>query len=821
MNSPRHSLRLRPTCAAALTVILGSVLILPFAAWAQGLGSLVVNMTAPSSGTAVRGTITVSADVTSIGQLTVVGVQFKLDGANLGAEDRTAPYSIPWNTTSASNASHTLTAVARDLIGAQYSSGPVTVTVDNIRPGVTINQAAGQADPTAASPINFRVTFSESVSGFTPADVTIGGTAAGTKSVTVSGGPRAYSVGVSGMTSGTVTATIAAGVALDAVGNGNTASSSTDNTVTFDVIGPTVTIDQAAGQLDPTDRSPINFTVIFSEPVTDFTATDVTVTGTAGGTKTVAVTGGPTTYSVAVSGITDGTVIATIGAGAARDAGGTGNAASTSTDNQVRFDATAPTAAIISPADGATVSGAVAVTASASDNTGVVGVQFKLDGANLGEEDHTAPYEVSWDTTSSSNGLHTLTAVARDAVGLQYVSSPVQVSVANGPPTETRFEETDLAATYNPGWNHRSVGRPFSGGTAAVSPKTDGRATFTFTGTSIKWIGFRGPQTGIALVFIDGSFVGQIDTYSPVEEVKAVIYSAEGLQHGRHQLRIEATGLRNPASWDSIVVVDAFDVAPASALPTFTSGRRSEETAASVSYTADWTQGNRTTAWSGATAAGSTTAGAQATFVFTGTSVNWIGFRGPSAGIARVFLDGVFKAEVDLYEPFALQAIVFGASDLENTSHTMVIEATGLHNAAASEALVVVDAFDTRARFEESHPAVSYIEDWELTLSRAWSERTAVYTGVAGARATFTFTGTSVRWIGYRGQLGGISRVYLDGNLMAEIDTYSADEEPEPIIYEANGLAGGSHILTIEATGEKNPLSEYPFTAVDAFDVDF
>ena len=69
---------------------------------------------------------------------------------------------------------------------------------------------------------------------------------------------------------GTVTADVAAGVASDAAGNLNFASSSTDNTVTYDHTPPTVTINQAAGQADPTNASPVNFTVVFSEPVTYF-----------------------------------------------------------------------------------------------------------------------------------------------------------------------------------------------------------------------------------------------------------------------------------------------------------------------------------------------------------------------------------------------------------------------------------------------------------------------------------------------------------------------------------------------------------------------
>src|SRR3989441_7477690 len=58
-----------------------------------------VAMTAPTSGATVTGTITVSANASA--NVGVAGVQFQLDGAALGAEDTTAPYSVPWATTTA------------------------------------------------------------------------------------------------------------------------------------------------------------------------------------------------------------------------------------------------------------------------------------------------------------------------------------------------------------------------------------------------------------------------------------------------------------------------------------------------------------------------------------------------------------------------------------------------------------------------------------------------------------------------------------------------------------------------------------------------
>jgi glucose/arabinose dehydrogenase len=91
-------------------------------------------------------------------------------------------------------------------------------------------------------------------------------------------------------------------------------------------------------------------------------------------------------------------------------------------------ETTSPTVQLTAPADGATVSGTVTVTASASDDTGVAGVRFQLDGGNLAAEDTTAPYSASWDTTGAA-GTHTLRAIARDAAGNTTTSAPVTVTV--------------------------------------------------------------------------------------------------------------------------------------------------------------------------------------------------------------------------------------------------------------------------------------------------------------------------------------------------------------------------------------------------------
>ena len=94
-----------------------------------------------------------------------------------------------------------------------------------------------------------------------------------------------------------------------------------------------------------------------------------------------------------------------------------------------------PTVSITYPASGAIVAGILPVYASATDATGVAGVQFKLDGANLGAELIAAPYVISWNTTLSAGGTHVLSAVARDAAGVIGTAAPVSVTVDNVTPS--------------------------------------------------------------------------------------------------------------------------------------------------------------------------------------------------------------------------------------------------------------------------------------------------------------------------------------------------------------------------------------------------
>ena len=87
-------------------------------------------------------------------------------------------------------------------------------------------------------------------------------------------------------------------------------------------------------------------------------------------------------------------------------------------------------------ADRRNVSGTVAVSVNASDNVGVARVDLLVNGV-VKASDTTAPYQLSWNTTTFANGSAQLKAIAYDAAGNSGPSAIVTVNVANAPPTDT------------------------------------------------------------------------------------------------------------------------------------------------------------------------------------------------------------------------------------------------------------------------------------------------------------------------------------------------------------------------------------------------
>ena len=337
--------------------------------------------------------------------------------------------------------------------------------------------------------------------------------------------------------------------------------------------------------------------------------------------------------------------------------------------------------------------------------TGIVRVS--LDGVFLTEVDTYSKTEEIRVTMFTLNGLanarHTLTIEATGRMNAAATGALIVVDAFDVPaPAISRLQETDSDVTYTGSWaqdnpayvlgaglvtgfTQGSSLRAWSAGTATLSTTPGSRATFAFTGTAVTWIGARGNQTGIARVFLDGSLAALVDTYAPTEQIQQAVFTAAGLANTSHTLTIEVTGQQNAASQSALIVVDAFEVT--------SPGMQVQETDPAIAYSSGWIQGNRDKAYNEGTTAESTTPGAQATFTFNGTGVSWIGGRGPQTGIALVYLDGAFVAQIDTYAPTeAPQHTVFTTTGLAAGTHTLTIVVTGLKNVFSVNTWILVDA---------------------------------------------------------------------------------------------------------------------------------
>ncbi|MCC7441858.1 MAG: hypothetical protein IT285_09500 [Bdellovibrionales bacterium] len=292
-----------------------------------------------------------ASDITQTGSAT--GVVWTL--SNTG-DDRNFTLSATGVATSGTLIPSVLASVVSDLAGNGNMSSASTdniVLFDDLAPSVSLEQDGGQLDPESVLPIAFTVAFSEPINPgtFVPADVTQTGTATSVVwSVTNTGDDtvftlRAIAVG----TNGTLIPVLNPGRVSDPAGNGNTVSSSVDGSVTYDTIGPSVTVNQAGGQLDPINTLPIVFTVVFSEPVnpTTFTSADLNNAGTASGITWSFASGDSQIWTISATAISSpGTLILGINSGTVQDPAGNSNAAGTSSDAMVTYDTTAPTVTI-------------------------------------------------------------------------------------------------------------------------------------------------------------------------------------------------------------------------------------------------------------------------------------------------------------------------------------------------------------------------------------------------------------------------------------------------------------------------------------------
>ena len=233
--------------------------------------------------------------------------------------------------------------VAQDAAGNQNEAATAkTVQVDITKPTVSINVPSGEQ----TGEFDVTITFGESVTGFVQSELTF--TTTGTAGATITNwtgqdGDTTYTATVLPTGIGNLVFSVAADVAQDTAGNSNTAA--TQRTVAVnrptDTTRPTVSVSVPSGM----QNGAFDVTITFSESVTGFADTDITLSGTA--TTTATLMGSGTTYTATITPTTDGSVTISVAENVAQDAAGNQNEAATA--KTVQVDITKPTVSINVP----------------------------------------------------------------------------------------------------------------------------------------------------------------------------------------------------------------------------------------------------------------------------------------------------------------------------------------------------------------------------------------------------------------------------------------------------------------------------------------
>jgi hypothetical protein len=296
------------------------------------------------------------------------------------------------------------------------------LVIDTAAPTVVINQKSGQPDPTNQASILFTVNIGENGSNINPstfstADFTLGGTATGTITNMVQVSPGVYEVTVTPTTSGTVILSMNAGVFTDNAGNLNTASTSTDNTVTFDNILP---VAPTVNPLNTNDTTP-------------------TITGTCENGTTISVQVGSQTMNTTCSG---GTYSVTVGAPLpdntynvfVTSTDSAGNQSVDGTSNELVIDTVAPSAPTAPDMTAATDTGSSNTDNNTSDTTpDFTGsctpgetINLFVDGIANGSQlcPGSGTYTIT-PPTPLTNGIHNITTTSTDLAGNQSAASPI------------------------------------------------------------------------------------------------------------------------------------------------------------------------------------------------------------------------------------------------------------------------------------------------------------------------------------------------------------------------------------------------------------
>ncbi len=351
------------------------------------------------------------------------------------------------------------------------------------------------------------------------------------------------------------------------------------------------------------------------------------------------------------------------------------------------------------------------------------------------------------------------------------------------PANWVKLDDRDERLTYSGEWGTYGAGMAY-GGTESFSELPDSEVSLTFTGKRVRYFGYKREDLGIVDILIDGEVVAEVDCYADQTMQNVLLFDSEAIPEGEHTITVRITGNKSPSASGIEAIVDAIEYltdASDTAAPGVPSG-----------LVIDTDLDRIELKWN-----------ANSDIDFAGYTV----YRADIPG-------GEYVA---IAEDIAVNEFVDTDVKVGQSYSYAVTSRDFLGNVSARSA-ELVGSPGKWIKIDDADDRVVYQGEWGTYTQNPSYKNTEHFSEAAGAEASFTFTGSQVRFFGFQRNDLGQAEILIDGKTVYTADCFSDYEAMDKLVYQSEELAHGKHTITVRALGKQNPLSSGNEIIIDAFE---
>lgn len=377
-------------------------------------------------------------------------------------------------------------------------------------------------------------------------------------------------------------------------------------------------------------------------------------------------------------------------------------------------------------------------------------------------------------------------------------------------PSKT-YEDNNLLLKGNWGtW----VDSAHSSNSVIHTNEANASAEISFTGTGFSLKSYTDNFKGQAKIYLDGSYIGLADFYSPYPIYKNTVFQKYDLTYGSHTIKIVNNSSKNKYALDNFITIDSVE--------TYNNYKEAEGVynSSALNRSGSWNVWSNSNHLSGS-ASYSNRIGDSIGLTFKGSKIKIYGYKNNDKGSADLYINGKFVQTISFYSPQEqFRQVVYENNYLPNDVNTVSL-------VVKENKHIMVDAF--QVNYAPPIPTSGYVDAKSdlVQVSSGWKEwsdgrhynNAVYYSNNIQDYMNFKFKGTGFRIIGYGDTDKGYFKVTIDNSIVHYVDNYRSGARFKEVLYENSSLSSGEHQVKIEVLSNKSDYAIGNFATIDGFEI--